>query len=123
MKLAGRTRKVFWMQAKSDIWKDLWIYLTAHGGGPVRSTDASKALGVEPRSLVALCRLLPEKFRTEYRNASGDGRPSATYLLINPQAIAEPPPIPSEHKAVLQTNTCGALVAPDGTAKIGIGEG
>lgn len=123
MKLQGRTRKFFWTQAKADVWKDLWIYLTANGGGPIRSTDVGKALGIEPRTLVALCRLLPDKFRTEYRNSTGDGRPAATYLLIAPQAIAAPPPIPAEHKAVLSTNTCGALVGSDGSAKIGTGEG
>lgn len=121
-RLPGKTRGLIYHEARSDVWKDVWIYLTAHGGGPIRSTEVAAAVGVEVRALVAWVRQRKDKFRTEYRNATGDGKAAATYILIAPQAIKEPTPIPQEHRSVLPHSTTGALLGSDDSLKIGAGK-
>ena len=118
MKLPGRTRELMYGEIRADIWKDAWIYLTAHGGGPVRSTEMAKVLGVEVRGLVIYLRQRSDMFQTQYRNATGEGKASATYILIAPKAIKEPAPIPEEHRSVLPYSTTGAILTSDETRKI-----
>lgn len=118
MKLPGKTRATIKADARSDMWKDVWIYLTAHGGGPIRSKEVAHAVGWEVRALVAWVRMRSDLFRTEYRNATGEGKASATYILIAPKAIKEPAPIPPEHRSTLPHSTTGALLGSDDSIKI-----
>lgn len=111
-KLAGKTRTVFATQAKEDVWKDLWILLTSRCGGPVRSTEAAAALGIEPRALVAWARIRSDLFATEYRAAEDGRKAQATYLRINPAALSAPVPIPEEHAVVVKRNTAGTASVP-----------
>lgn len=106
----GRTLHTHLGMWRADIWKDVWVALTAKSGGPIATKDLARDLGMEPRALAMLVKSRPDLFLVEYRNDTGRGRASELYARINPDRI-EPAPAP-RHAQIVQTTTAGTTAAP-----------